>query len=387
MLVACSAPATGVGPPKVKKEPDELAGLTTMRAGVPMDPQDPPAGWMWIGDGWGCARIDESEQIACWGTGYPAADGVAAANSPGLPGLPCGPLCARLVPRLKSTDLSGRSSTRDGGCSAQRIRRENLTFRLSCTGALPTPDVEDIAFVRQGSENPASGCGYRLRDASIWCWGAAGSAYAALSPSSSEGRAKAVRVRFAQSPNPDAAMIDFSTNYHPVPSDVDKTAGDPDRFHAAVESSWGPLCLLHRTCASSTTALPRCEASLRATTWSELSPTAGAMVGQTVTVRGALRVSPQVTCTAVLCGALRPCCNDCFARFVLESEGAKNPLWVDSFFTGRWSCTGDDSRLCCEHPAVGQTIIAVGVLEAYPRWCTGHCLYSLREPALCEVAP
>jgi hypothetical protein len=353
-----------------------------------VDPQDPHAGWMWIGDGWGCARVGASEKIACWGAGYPGAEGAIAPSTQSLPGLPCGPLCAHLVPGLKSTDLDGRSSTRDGGCSAELVQQENLKYRLTCKGALPMPDVDDITWVRLGSEKPPSGCGHRLRDGSIWCWGAAGSAYAALSQGAPTGRAKAVRVRFAQSPNPDAAVVDRSPRYDPVASDVSKTAGDPDRFHSAVESSWGPVCLVHRACPSPTTALPRCEASLRSISWSELEETASAIIGQTVAVRGALRVSQQIGCTAVFCGELRPCCNDCYAHFLLDSEGAISALSLDAFgMAERGPCTGDDSRLCCEHPAVGRYTIAVGVLEVHPPGCTEHCGYNLREPALCEVTP
>ena len=44
-------------------------------------------------------------------------------------------------------------------------------------------------------------------------------------------------------------------------------------------------------------------------------------------------------------------------------------------------CAGDDSRLCCDLPALGQPVIATGVLA---RSRTGD--YSLASPTVCAVS-
>jgi hypothetical protein len=41
------------------------------------------------------------------------------------------------------------------------------------------------------------------------------------------------------------------------------------------------------------------------------------------------------------------------------------------------TCMGDESRLCCGSPALGQTVVATGVLERHQGWFLG-------EPTMCE---
>jgi len=56
--------------------------------------------------------------------------------------------------------------------------------------------------------------------------------------------------------------------------------------------------------------------------------------------------------------------------------GGASPLRIHH---ADYKCTGDDSRLCCEAPAFGQTVIATGVLtESAHGW-------GLDNPIVCEV--
>jgi len=53
-------------------------------------------------------------------------------------------------------------------------------------------------------------------------------------------------------------------------------------------------------------------------------------------------------------------------------------LWDNS---GKFACTGDESRLCCGAPAFGQTVIATGILTGSARHGWG-----LKDATLCELA-
>jgi hypothetical protein len=225
-----------------------------------------------------------------------------------------------------------------------------------------------------------SACALRYNDQSIWCWGAPGSPYAARSAKSGSPAAP-LRVHVSAPANSDAAVIDLLSTGGTSPSDSRNAAGMPDESHAEVEMSWAPDCLIHRACARRTTAWPACSPTLESVPWNLLREQADRYLGKTVHVSGSLRVSPAIMKTAVFCGGDR-CCNDSGTHFVLASDD-----WTKSLSLQVWGkdgdpCVGDDSRLCCDHPATGQAVVATGVLQVERRW-NG---YAIGHADICELA-
>jgi hypothetical protein len=285
-------------------------------------------------------------------------------------------------------DFGMRSSlTPEASCFAADPRSEPSEWKtaIRCSGNLPTPPLGGVAMVRVRTDGAAtSACALRWNDRSIWCWGAPGSAYAALSAKSGS-PAMPLRVHVSAPAHPDAAVIDLWPT-GASPADPGKTAGVPDEAHADVERSWSPDCLIHRACPKPTTALPRCFATLQAVPWDELRRQTELYLGKTVSVSGSLRVSPAIGETAVGCPADH-CCNDSSTHFILASGNVAHSLSLRVRGKDPDQCVGDDSRLCCEHPATGQLVVATGVLQVDPsrRWEPRG--YTISRPDLCELVP
>jgi hypothetical protein len=147
-------------------------------------------------------------------------------------------------------------------------------------------------------------------------------------------------------------------------------------------TSWGPACLVERGCSRAPAPIPRCERLASARPWSEILPEASALSGQIVRVRGALGVAHGFR-TMMGCGpmpgtgaSLAPgepettyCCNTTGGDIAISD--AAEPLTLDGL-----TCGGDDSEICCDAPAYGQSVIATGRLE--PAW-------RLDGPSLCAL--
>jgi hypothetical protein len=153
----------------------------------------------------------------------------------------------------------------------------------------------------------------------------------------------------------------------------------PPLSESAVVQSWSAAlddeCLARRGCSRAPALVPRCGSLATARPWSEVLAEADTRVGQTVRVRGALALEPTYR-TMIDCGE-GGCCNDVGASIVLAG-GVTEPLRLDGL-----SCAGDDSEICCDAPAYGQTVIATGRLEP-AGGNAGTANWMLVEPRLCE---
>jgi len=118
---------------------------------------------------------------------------------------------------------------------------------------------------------------------------------------------------------------------------------------------------------------------------SEFPPSASKRTGQTVQVRGLLGVGSLFGTLKACSGrGARMCCNQSSGPVVLG--GAPKTLALDGLF-----CSGDESEVCCNAPAYGQSIVATGQLVGAespdPRtsgWTLAHatlCTESSRNPS------
>jgi hypothetical protein len=153
-------------------------------------------------------------------------------------------------------------------------------------------------------------------------------------------------------------------------------------------SAWDASCRIHFDCERPTPPLPACPADTPAEVWSRLVGRAPALVGRTVSVRGPLVLGARARAPRGVrwsliqqrmtrCGPSE-CCNH--ARQPVVIGGVEEQLALASI-----ECSGDDSRVCCNAPAFGQTVIATGVLEGGPTG--GWMLTGRRETWPWRAAP
>jgi hypothetical protein len=202
---------------------------------------------------------------------------------------------------------------------------------IRCVGAIPTPSTE-VSSVAVNPGNRANACG--IADGNVVCWG---EGYSPKSDASA-----AVAVDLYPSQRSDAAVVDF-------PAPKGKT--------------WPASYAIHRRCALPVQAIPKCPPGTTGKPWSDLAPRASALLGQRITVRDRLVVGPWTT------GA-RPG----IGRGSLVLGDVDPPLSLRDGY----NCAGDESRLCCDLPAFGQTLVATGTLGRNNEW-------SLADLTMCEV--
>jgi hypothetical protein len=151
-------------------------------------------------------------------------------------------------------------------------------------------------------------------------------------------------------------------------------------LHSGTPSEWAPNCLVHTGCAVAPIPLHRCPADQPDEEWSEVLPSAASHAGKELSVRGRLGVG-QMASTAVGCGrgALHGCCNYPTGPVVLA--GPKKPLILEGL-----NCTGDESQICCNAPAYGQSVVATGTLEKnIDEVSSSRSPWRLSNPKLCAT--
>jgi hypothetical protein len=291
--------------------------------------------------------LSDSKGIACWGASRDGFFGNASACPaalrkawPTLHGHAAAPLaaCSRAPARIaRITQFEQDFVVGPRGLCVPTDKS------VVCFGGVPTPKGA-ISNVALSPGADANACG--LREGGVRCWGEA------YSPRSA--------------PN-QAVPIAFE-----IPTLVQETAviaaADPSRYSAA--------CLVRTGCDFGPPPTPHCDAGLKASDWSELARSASTSAGTTVSVRGTIGVGKMFStmkgCTASDGIA---CCNRAGAPILLAGTP---PLRLEGMY-----CTGDDSQVCCNAPAYGQTLIATGKLEqAESR--SGEKVWKLVGSTLCE---
>jgi hypothetical protein len=138
-------------------------------------------------------------------------------------------------------------------------------------------------------------------------------------------------------------------------------------------------CLVHRPCAP-IAPLPACEKGIQPIEGSALQAYPLAARGERVSVRGALGLALGGI-TFAACNK-DTCCNG--RNLKVFVGGIPNGARLEGLL-----CGGDESRVCCPVPALGQTVVATGKLvDEYERKVKelgGH--WALAEATLCTETP
>jgi hypothetical protein len=214
---------------------------------------------------------------------------------------------------------------------------------MTCSGAVPTPLAPGVHVAGVSPGDDASACGIDI-SRRVLCWGEA------YSLPSAPGQPVRVVFEAAPAPGHEAAVVD-----------------------SGPEQNWSEDCLIHRSCRIAPAALPACPACFEARAWSEIAAAPERFTGQIVSVRGPLGVSRTHLSSLLGCERIGPapehpqgfCCNDISGGIVLGGG-------ADALAVAGMGCGGDESRLCCNAPAFGQSVVVTGRLgrsdDGIARW-------------------
>ncbi len=180
------------------------------------------------------------------------------------------------------------------------------------------------------------------------------------------------------SPRPPEAPAASS---HPTVTSVPSVAereGQTGHIDSDREPPWAEGCMIHRPCAP-LPALGRCSPNLAPVDASTIDSAPPGRLGEPLAVRGPLTLLPIWT-TEVLCrpqNGVRGCCN---------SRGAEAMIgaFPHALALSDLGCGGDDSRLCCNVPAFGRTVVAVGKLTRSGVYASQGVSWTLTGATLCE---
>jgi hypothetical protein len=198
-------------------------------------------------------------------------------------------------------------------------------------GAIRTPSVE-VTEVKVSQGTAASACG--IAGAAVVCWGEG------YSPADDPG--KAVTIELAAT-KPASAVVDFAP-----------PAG----------TKWPNDHLIHRGCSAPPKPLPACTPDVKGESWSSVLPAAAN--GKVFSVRDRLLVGPVDRD------------DNRRIRRIVVGEGESPLRFLGA--RGRYSCVGDESRLYCLTPALGQVVVATGKLLG-----SQQAGWSIMDPEVCEV--
>jgi len=302
----------------------------------------PIKGFLYAGDLYTCAADDDG--LHCWGGSRDGAFGTAAAcpanfrhawptllGTAPAPAATCAPTPV-VPPGFKHAHYEVAVGPR-GLCAV-------VQGHVHCAGAIPTPDVNVRAPVVNKGDEPTA-CG--IADSDVVCWG---------------GR---------YSPGDDPSAPTTIKLAETTPAGVPIIDAPPP--HAGV---WGDNCAVHFGCARTIEPLPACAKGTRGQSWAALGDNPARSLNNVLSIRGELQVGPSRgdverggACTPHSC-----CLFD--RRALLLQVGGGQSLALDGL-----DCRGDESRLCCNAPVFGQTVVATGRLTgATAGW-------SLRDVKLC----
>ncbi len=146
----------------------------------------------------------------------------------------------------------------------------------------------------------------------------------------------------------------------------------------APPKNWDASCQVNRSCATKEQAVPTCESGRVAGRWSDAQIIGDSLEGKTIDVKGQVGLTPaQNTGNANKKCAPNSCCHALRMDITIDGEPLALPL------VG-FSCSGDDSKLCCTVPADGQQVIAHGRLKKSSK--SGY-KWQLEDATLCVPAP
>ncbi len=148
-------------------------------------------------------------------------------------------------------------------------------------------------------------------------------------------------------------------------------SANPDPAH------WNASCLAKRGCPTKEKSLPTCDPGTKAALWSMAQTDADSLLGKTIDVSGMLGLTPTLAPAKHKC-APDTCCHQ--LGFGITVDGTPLALPLKGY-----SCTGDDSKLCCTVPTDDQRVIAHGRLAKASG--AGVAKWQLEDVALCLVPP
>jgi len=304
--------------------------------------------------------VTSSEGTACWG-----------ANRDGLFGVPGS--CPEALRRAWPT-LDGPVAAPNASCTTTpvqlpdatefdphlTVRPREICYRVGdrerCLSGVPKPRDATIAHYRVSPGSDASACA--VSDDRVICWGEK------YSPPGEPDKPVPVALE-ALPPIGDLAIMSIIGR-------TDAAKGKQS-------------CQIQRACPEPVRKVPPCTGREQARPASEILADAQALAGRTVRVRGPLgagRLGPRRSFFYDFeCDSRTSCCEWVWAPVVV---GADNGLLaLDSLF-----CAGDESRVCCNAPAYGQTVVATGRLRRDPYAPTATSwAWQLADVSLCEEAP
>lgn len=224
--------------------------------------------------------------------------------------------------------------------------------RYDCYGAIPSPRGSFAPIVPGLGEGP-SACGIDAHG-QVHCWGA--------------GYSRDPRAPVPVEPRTPESTVAWS---------------DPGRF--------GADCAVNRRCARSAPTLPACPRTSGSTTVDALLTFSRAFEDERVRVSGRLVLAAQPArsgCEVVRNFPFGPtpddegpqerCCQDSLAPAAVTD--GRDYVVVEGAY-----CSGDASRMCCDTPVLGQSVVATGRL-VFRKWIpqTGP-MWTLADASLCEV--